>query len=145
MPRIHDYVSFDNSKGRRVSSEYSFSHELGYLDIDLINRPPELVDVDEKECEIEYSVSIGRSKSGIQDLKFQIDNIELELKVDSYPDPPKEYEMDIVPGENIDMSSVLCKKARNLIPCNPTKVVVDMRKSMNPKDFKIDVLFGENE
>lgn len=145
MPRIHDYVSFDNSRKKTVSSEYSFSHELDYLDVELINRPPELVNVDEKECEIEYVVSIGRSKSGIQDLNFRIDNIELELKVDSYPDPPKEYEMDIVPGENIDHSSVFCKKGTQLIPCSPTKIMVDMRKSMNPKDFKIDVFFGSNE
>lgn len=145
MPRIYDYTQYNNSKSKTVSSEYSFSCELDFLDVELINRPPELVNVDDKECEIEYVVAIGRSKSGVQDLNFRIHSIELELKVDAYPDPAKEFEFDIVPGENIDHSSVLCKKGERLIPCDPTSIVIDMRKSMNPKDFKVDVFFGSND
>jgi hypothetical protein len=145
MPRIDDYISFSSSKKNKVTSEYHFTSELGFLDVEVINRPPEITDVDSLEFEIEYKVSIERQKGGIQDLNFLVDNIELEIKVDDYPNDQKEFEFDIVPDANIPVSSVVVQKGSKLIPCDPTFARIDMRKSMNPKDFRIQILFGSNE
>ena len=145
MPRIYDYESYNSDNKKKVTSEYTFSCELEYLDVDVINRPPEVSDIDGLDCEVEYTISIDRNKKGINDINFQINNIELEIKTDDYPNEPNEIELDIVPDENIPLSSVHCRKLSKLIPSKPSKAVIDMKKSMNPKDFRIEVFFGENE
>lgn len=145
MSRISDYSSFSSQKSKKISSEHIFTQALNFLDIELVNRPPELADVDSAECEIEYEVGIDRVKSGIVDLSFSITNIEMDLGVDDYPNEQKEFEFDIVPGENIDHTSVFCRKMEKLIPCEPTKIRIDMKKSMNTQDFKIEVFFGNGE
>lgn len=145
MSRIYDYNTYSVSKNKNVSSDHTFSCELPFLDVELVNRPPELVNVDDIRCEIEYQVGVQRTKEGIQDLTFRISNIELEIQCDQYPDPPKEFEFDIVPGENINHSLILCKKGQKMVPSNPVSMTLDMKKSMNPKDFYIVVFFGENE
>jgi hypothetical protein len=145
MARIQDYNSYSVSKNKNFSSDHTFFCDLSFLDVELSNRPPELTDVDDLKCEIEYQVSIQRSKEGIQDLSFKISNIEIEIYCDQHPEPPKEFEFDIVPGENIDPSLILCKKGERIIPSNPVSVSIDMKRSMNPKDFYIVVFFGENE
>lgn len=141
-PKIQDYGAFSSQKKKLVSSEYTFSAEIGYLDINVTNRPPELSDIDDIKCEIEYDAVIGRKKSGIEDLMFIVKLIELEIKVDDYPNDSKEYEFDVFPGGNIDQNSVVVKKREKLIPSAPTMLNIDMRKSMNVQDFKIDVYFG---
>lgn len=145
MPRIDDYISFSSSKKNNVSSEFAFSKELGMLDVQIVNRPPEISDVDALELEIEYKVSIARRKDGIQDLDFMVDSLELEIKVDDYPREEKEFEFDIVPDVNIAIPSVVIQKGSRLVPTDPTFARIDMRKSMNPKDFRIQILFGSNE
>jgi hypothetical protein len=145
MPRIDDYISFSSNKKNNVSSEFIFSKELGLLDVEVVNRPPEISDVDSLECEIEYKVGIERRKDGIQDLNFSIEEIELEIKVDDYPNEQKEFEFDIVPDVNIAIPSIVIQKGSRLVPTDPSFARIDMRKSMNPKDFRIQILFGTNE
>ena len=145
MPRIDDYISFSSNKKNNVSSEFIFSKELGLLDVEVVNRPPEISDVDSLECEIECKVGIERRKDGIQDLNFSIEEIELEIKVDDYPNEQKEFEFDIVPDVNIAIPSIVIQKGSRLVPTDPSFARIDMRKSMNPKDFRIQILFGTNE
>lgn len=145
MPRIDDYISFSSNKKNKVSNEFSFSAELGLLDVQVVNRPPEISDVDSLECEIEYKAGIERRKEGILDISFYVESIELEIKVDDYPNDQKEFEFDIVPDATIPIASITIQKGTRLIPTDPTFLRVDMRKSMNPKDFKVQILFGTNE
>ncbi len=145
MPRIDDYISFSSNKKNKVSNEFSFSAELGLLDVQVVNRPPEISDVDSLECEIEYKAGIERRKEGILDISFYVESIELEIKVDDYPNDQKEFEFDIVPDATIPIASIMIQKGTRLIPTDPTFLRVDMRKSMNPKDFKVQILFGTNE
>ena len=145
MPRIDDYISFSSNKKNNVSSEFIFSKELGLLDVEVVNRPPEISDVDSLECEIEYKVGIERRKDGIQDLNFSIEEIELEIKVDDYPNEQKEFEFNIVPDVNIAIPSIVIQKGSRLVPTDPSFARIDMRKSTNPKDFRIQILFGTNE
>ena len=142
--RIQDYGAFNVQKKKLVSSEYSFTSEIGFLDINITNRPPELSDIDDIRCEVEYDASIDRKKSGIEDIRFNVKLIELEIKVDDYPNEPKEFEFDVFTGGNIDQNSVIIKKMEKLIPTSPTMLNIDMRKSMNVSDFKIEVYFGND-
>jgi hypothetical protein len=145
MPRIYDYEEYQNNKVKKVTTEYTFMCEIEYLDVNIINKPPELSNVDSINCEIEYLVDVDRNKKGIADLNFKVESIELEIETDDGPNEPDKKEFDVVPGENIPHTSVMCRKLSKLIPCEPSKLNIDMRKSMNPKDFKIDVFFGRDE
>jgi hypothetical protein len=145
MPRIYDYGAFSTGKNKNVSSEMTFTCELAYLDVEVVNRPPEITDVDSLELEIEYQVSIERSKEGIQDLNFKISNMEVEIKVDDYPNDQKEFEFDLAPGENIPLPNIIVRKGSKLIPAQPTFARINMMKSMNTMDFRIEVLFGHDE
>jgi hypothetical protein len=88
---------------------------------------------------------LERQKSGLRGINFVIKEIELELKVDDYPNDPLEFEFDIVPGENIEYNSVVVKRMEKLIPSSPSLIRIDMKKSMNVKDFKIEVYFGSDD
>ena len=145
MSRIYDYGSFSSGKNKNLSSEMTFTCELAYLDVEVVNRPPEITDVDSLELEIEYQVSIERSKDGIQDLNFKISNMEVEIKVDDYPNDQKEFEFDLAPGENIPLPNIIVRKGSKLIPAQPTFARINMMKSMNTMDFRIEVLFGHDE
>jgi hypothetical protein len=142
--RIQDYGSFNVQKKKNFTSEYTFTSNLGFLEVKIVNRPPELTNIDGVECEIEYEAQIERKKDGIQDINFKVNLIELELEVDDYPNEAKEFEFDIVPGENIDNNFFLIKKEEKLIPSKPSFLHIDMRKSMNVGDFKIAIHFGKN-
>jgi hypothetical protein len=144
MGRIQDYSLFSNQKKKVSSTDYSFTAELDYINVNIIGRPAEISDVDDIKCEIEYEVAIERKKGGIEDIQFKINLIELEIKVDDYPNENKEFEFDIVPGENVDFNSVQAKKMERIIPSYPSSILIDMRKSMNVGDFKIDVYFGSD-
>ncbi len=144
MPRIQDYSMFANQKKKVISTDYSFNAELDYIDVNITGRPAEISDVDDVKCEIEYEAAIERKKGGIEDIQFKINLIELVVKVDDYPNENKEFEFDIVPGENIDFNSVQAKKMERIIPSHPSQIYIDMRKSMNVADFKIDVYFGSD-
>jgi len=143
--RIQDFSSYSVQKKKRFTSEHTFTASLDYVDVKLTNRPPELSDVDDLKCDIEYEISIERQKQGVQDISFKINQIELEVKVDDHPDDPKEFEFEIVPGENIDSNLVIIRKGESLIPTDPTFLHIDMKKSAKVADFKVTVLFGKNE
>lgn len=145
MSRIYDYGSFSSNKNKRTSSELSFTCELDYLEVEIVNRPPEITDVDSLECEIDYQASVERSKDGIHDINFKVENIELEVKVDDYPNDQKEFEFDITPGENLPFPNLVIRKGEKLIPSAPTFVRINMMKSMNVMDFRVEILFGRDE
>jgi hypothetical protein len=142
--RIQDYGSYSVQKKKNFTSEYTFTSNLGFLEVKIVNRPPELTNIDDVKCEIEYEAQVERKKEGIQDINFKVNLIELELRTDDYPNEAKEFEFDIVPGENIDSNFFLIKKEEKLIPSKPSLLHIDMRKSMRVGDFKIDIHFGKN-
>jgi hypothetical protein len=144
MARIDDYNSYISGKTKNFSSENYFSAEMGYLDIVIKGNPPEMLDIDESKCEIEYEVTITRNRSGIDDLSFKILKIELEVEVDDYPNESKKFEFEIMPGINIDHSLVISEKLEKIIPTYPKRIQIDMRKSMDVKDFKVIVEFGND-
>lgn len=145
MPRVYDYNSFSANKNKSVITEFSFSAELDFLEVEIIGRPSEISDIDSKKCEIEYSLNLERQKNGLSGINFVINEIELELKVDDYPNDALEFEFDIVPGQNIEYNSVIVRKLEKLIPSSPSRVRIDMKKSMNVKDFKVEVYFGSDD
>lgn len=143
--RIQDFDSYSVQKKKKFTSEYTFTSELNYVDVKLTNRPPELTNVDDLKCEVEYEISVERKKDGVQDIAFKINQIELELIVDDHPEDPKEFEFEIVPGENIDNNLVKIRKGESLIPTNPTLLEINMGKSTKVADFRVSILFGKNE
>ena len=145
MSRIHDYGSFSSKKNNRTSTELSFTSEINYLDVEVVNKPPDIIDVDDLHMEIEYQSSIERSKDGIQDINFAITNIELEIKVDDYPNDQKEFEFDMTPGENIPLQNIIIRKGSKLIPASPSFARINMMKSMNTMDFRVEIIFGKDE
>jgi len=143
--RIQDYGSYSVQKNKNFTSEFTFTSQLGFLEVKVINRPSELLQYDDLECIVEYEAAIERKKEGIQDLNFKINLIEMEFRVDGYPEDPAEYDFEIVPGENIDAKLVKIQKEEILIPSNPSFLLLDMGKSMRPADFKMTVHFGKKD
>lgn len=145
MSRIYDYNTYSSAKNKSVMSEFSFSAELDFLEVEIVGRPAEISDIDSKKCEIDYELKLERQKSGLTGIEFTIKEIELELKVDDYPKDPLEFEFEIVPGENIEYNSVIVRKREKLIPTSPSLIRIDMKKSMNVKDFRVEVYFGTDD
>ncbi len=144
MARIEDYNSYISGKNKNFSNENYFVMNLGYTDIRISGLPPEIKEVDDSKCEIEYQAVVSRNKRGIDGIDFQILKIELEIKADDYPDEPKTFEIEITPGVNIDPDLVISEPLDYIIPTYPTEISIDMRKSMDPKDFKVVVEFGRD-
>jgi hypothetical protein len=86
-----------------------------------------------------------RNKRGIDGIDFRIHKIELELSVDDYPNDKKTFEFEIQPGINIDPGLVIPDILSFVVPTYPRQITIDMRKSMEVKDFKIVVEFGRDE
>lgn len=145
MSRVYDYDSFASNKNKSLVSDFTFFAELDFLEVEIVGRPAEITDIDSKTCEIEYEINLERQKNGFSGLNFKINEIEIEIKVDDYPNDPQEYEFEIVPGENLPYDAVVVRKLEKLIPSKPSLIRVDMKKSMNVKDFKIEVFFGTND
>lgn len=143
MARIEDYNSYTAGKSKNFSSENYFVAEMGYLNIVITGNPPEILDVDDASCEIEYEAIVSRNKSGIDGIDFRILKIELEIKVDDYPNDTKDFEFEINPGVNIDPALVIAEPLDHIIPTYPRIIRIDMRKSMDVKDFKVVVEFGK--
>ena len=145
MPRIDDYNTYISGKDKNFTNEHYFVCDLNYTDIIFRNNAPEMLDVDDSKCEIEYQAVVSRNKRGIDGINFQIQKIELEVKVDDYPNEPKTFEFEIEPGVNIDPSLVVVETLDYIIPTYPKEMVIDMRKSMEVKDFRVTVEFGRDE
>ena len=75
---------------------------------------------------------------------FNVDLIELEFSVDDYPNEPKQFDMDLIPGKTIDYSQLNVEKLASVIPTYPKNLSIDMNKSTDPKNFKITVSFGSD-
>jgi hypothetical protein len=144
MARVEDYNSYISGKNRNFSNENYFVADLKYTDIIIKGNPPELMDVDDSKCEIEYQAIVSRNKRGIDGIDFGILKIELEISVDDYPNDPKIFEFEIEPGINIDPGLVIAEPLDFIVPTYPKEIVIDMRKSMDVKDFKITVEFGRD-
>jgi hypothetical protein len=142
--RIYDYSAFSSSKKGSSRGDYSFGMELKYIEIDLFNRPEEYSDIDDSKAFIEYSIDLIIKKAGIDDFIFNIDLIELEFSVDDYPNEPKQFDIDLIPGKTIDYSQLDVEKLASIIPTYPNKLSIDMNKSTDPKNFKITVSFGND-
>lgn len=140
--RVYDYQSFSSKKDKSFNTNMEFSSELKYIDIDIFNRPSDLEDLNGIECEIDYSVGVNTSKTGIDSLSFDVRSIELELMKDNYPSEDIEYEIDLIPGKNIPKENIRYVIENVVIPSDPTRIEVDMNKSMEPKDFSITITFG---
>ena len=144
MGRIYDYSAFSSSKKGASRGDYSFGMELKYIEIDLFNRPEEYTDIDDSKAFIEYSIDLIIKKAGIDDFLFNIDLIELEFSVDDYPNEPKQFDIDLIPGKTIDYSQLNVEKLASVIPTYPKNLLIDMNKSTDPKNFKITVSFGND-
>lgn len=144
MARIDDYNSYISGKDRNFSNENYFVADLKYTDILIKGNPPELMDVDDSKCEIEYEAIVSRNKRGIDGIEFRVLKIELEINVDDYPNEPKTFEFEIEPGINIDPALVIADPMDYIIPTYPQEIIIDMRKSMDVKDFKVIVEFGRD-
>jgi hypothetical protein len=143
--RIEDYNSYISGKNQNFSSENYFIADLNYTDIIVTGNPPEIKDIDDAKCEVEYAAIVTRNKRGIDGIEFNILKIELEITVDDYPNEPKKFEFEIDPGVNIDASLVVPDSLDYIIPTYPKQINIDMRKSMEVKDFKVTVQFGRDE
>lgn len=144
MARVEDYNSYITGKSKNFTNENYFVASLKYTDIIIKGNPPEIIDVDDSKCEIEYEAVVSRNKMGINGIDFKILKIELEINVDDYPNEPKKFEFEIEPGINIDPSLVIENPLDFIIPTYPTEISIDMRKSMDVKDFKVVVEFGRD-
>lgn len=144
MSRIEDYNSYISGKNKNFSAENYFVSDLKYTEIYISGNPPEISDVDDVVCEIEYQAVVSRNKRGIDGIEFTILKIELEISVDDYPNEPKKFEFEIQPGVNIDPSLVIADPLDYIVPTYPREISIDMRKSMDVKDFRITVQFGRD-
>jgi len=144
MSRVFDYNSFASGRVKSFNTNMTFSCDVRQIDVDLYNVPEELRNISSVDCEVEYEISVISSKTGISDIGFIVREIELEIKVDSHPDPDTEYEIDILPGKNCQNESIICEKGDRLIPSDPSRVEIDMGGSILPRDFRVKVTFGSD-
>jgi len=77
--RIEDYNSYISGKNQNFSSENYFIADLKYTDIIVTGKPPEIRDIDDSKCEVEYEAIVNRNKRGIDGIEFNILKIELEI------------------------------------------------------------------
>ena len=144
MSRVFDYNSFASKKVKSFNTNMTFSCDVRQIDIDLYNLPEELKNMSSVNCEVDYEVAVISSKTGISDIDFLVRSIELDVMVDSHPDPDLEYEIDVLPGKNCQAESIICEKGDRIVPSDPTRIEIDMCGSILPKDFKIKVTFGSD-
>ena len=143
--RVEDYNSYIAGKDKNFSNDHYFISDLKYTDIIIKGNPPQIQDVDDAKCEIEYEAIVMRNKRGIDGIDFRIHKIELELSVDDYPNDKKTFEFELQPGINIDPGLVIPDILPFVVPTYPRQIIIDMRKSMEVKDFKVIVEFGRDE
>lgn len=144
MPRVEDYNTYISGKSKNFTSENYFVSDLKYTDIIITGNPPEIQDVDDARCEIEYEAVVSRNSRGIDGIEFRVRRIELEIQADDYPNEPKKFEFEIEPEVNIDPSLVVVDPLEYVIPTYPNSIKIDMRKSMDVMNFRVLVEFGKD-
>jgi hypothetical protein len=144
MARIYDYNQFSYEGPKKLSrGEYPFICSLGFIDITFENLPDEIGEISDASAVVNYSVYVKADKTGINDLDFSVDMIELVMKIDKYPTGTEEVDFDIAPDKNIENLRILSVKPDKLIPTAPTKIVFNFNKSMNVSNFNVEITFGE--
>lgn len=143
MPRIYDYLAFNDKKGG-IPGAYNFECELKYVQLDIFGKPEEYEDLSDAKIHLDYSVQLFVKKTGIDSVVFTINGIELEFQIDDYPNGVKEFDVDLIPGKTVDFSQLKTEENENLIPTHPEKAEINMRKSTDPRNWEITVFFGSN-
>jgi hypothetical protein len=144
MSKIYDYLAFSHSKSQSSPGAFNFEVELKYVDIDISGRPEEYDDITDSKVYLEYSAELFFKKAGIDSVMLKVNSIELEFEVDDYPNLPKQFDVDLIPGKTIDFSQIKTEDGENIIPTYPSKIEIDMGKSTDPKKWEISVSFGSN-
>ena len=142
MSRIYDYNSFSSNKSGSNRGEYNFGMEMRYVDIDILNRPDEYDSISDAKAFVEYSLKMDVRKEGIDNINFSLNSVELEFRVDDYPNPDKEFDIDLIPGRTIDIGQMKADTGEALIPTYPTKLRINMNGSTDPKKYDVEVYFG---
>ena len=145
MARIYDYNSFQDGNKGANPNDFKFGDEIKYINIDIYNKPEEYEDITDAKVYVEYSTRFIFKKSGIDDIIFSIDSIELEFQVDDYPnDESKEFDIELIPGKTIDYSQLKAEKEEIIIPSYPDRIEINMNKSTEPRNFQVTVYFGSS-
>jgi hypothetical protein len=143
--KIQDYNQFASQKFQGHSrGEYSFIKTLGITEISLENVPDELMEISDLNCTVEYNVKMLSTKEGIDSIEFSISLLELVVSIDKYPDGTEEIDLDIAPGQNIEIGRVKAYQLENPLPTYPTKIEIDMARSFNVSNFNVSVYFGND-
>ncbi len=144
MSRVYDYGSFSYAKKEAPRGEYKFFTEIKYIDIDIHNKPKEYQNIEDAKAFVEYSVILDIRKNGIDGIDFSVINVELEFSVDDYPNPVKEFDIDLTPGKTIDIGQMHVEHKEYKIPSYPSKIEIDMNGSTDSKKFDVTVYFGSD-
>lgn len=145
MARIYDYNSFQDGNKGANPNDFKFGDEIKYINIDIYNKPEEYEDITDAKVYVEYSTRFIFKKSGIDDIIFSIDSVELEFQVDDYPnDEPKEFDIELIPGKTIDYSQLKAEREEIIIPSYPDRIEINMNKSTEPRNFQVTVYFGSS-
>jgi hypothetical protein len=115
---------------------------MKYVDIDVINKPEEYENISDSRIFIDYSVMLDIQKEGIMGLNFQINLVEFEFDVDDGVNPPKQFDIDFVPGKTIDIGQMHPRYNDDSIPTVPSRVKINMNNSTDPRKYDVDVNFG---
>lgn len=142
MARIYDFNNFSSSSGGRES--YQFSYTLEFIDIDIVNTPDEMKDIDTYSAELRYKAEVKIDKNGIYDIDFTVLDIDLRLEMDDYPNETIIEELEIKPGVNIPVDQIKIEKGQEMIPAYPSGLRIDMQKSNDPAKFMIEATFGKD-
>ena len=145
MSRIYDYGSFSASKTGANRNEYTFGIPLKYIEIDIHGRPEEYQEISDIKAFVDYSVKLDVKKEGIAGLDFTINSIELEFSVDDYPNPTKDFDLDLIPGRTIDIGQLHIGSTEFKIPTYPSKLDINMNGFTDPKKFDVTVYFGGDQ
>jgi hypothetical protein len=144
MTRIYDYGSFSNNKSSFSDSKNKFGSEISFIDIDIIGKPKEFIDISDAKVFLEYSTNIRSNKRGLEGVDFMIDSIELILKVETPKGIEEEIDFDLIPGKTIDYGQVKYTVNDFPIPSYPSSIEINMNGFTDPSKFDVMVYFGTN-
>ena len=143
MPRIYDFQSYASKKNKFFNTQMSFTKEFSYVDIEVVNKPKDLLEFNDVECEIDYQIDLKTDSSGIIGMDFNVSSVELEFK-NSEGGETEEIEFEIKPNRNFPESNITYVKSDSLVPSEPTRIHIDMNNSNKVEDFSIKVTFGQD-
>jgi len=142
MSKVYDFNKFSGNNSQR--GEYGFNVKLDYTECLVRNTPPDLKDLDMATAHINYKASVMSGKVGIYDIDFSVNEIELRLEIDDYPNESIIEEIEIKPGVNIPLDRIIIRKGDKIIPTEPTMIEVDMGKSGDVSKFLVEITFGSD-